>query len=73
MQKRFINHTIEGFSQIHNLDYTVENHTTNQERIKMVRVNQFSTHFFPSTENVTHELSKGTPFKHVKVKMGMRF
>ena len=72
-KKRFVNHTIEGFSHIHNLYYTVENHTTNQERIKMVHVTQFSTHFFPSTDIVTHELCKGTPFKHVKVKMAMKF
>lgn len=72
-KKRFVNHTIEGFSQIHDLDYTVENRSNNQERFKTVHVNQFKTHFFPSTENVVHELSKGTPFKHVKVKMAMKF
>jgi hypothetical protein len=72
-KKRYVNQTTDGFSHIRSLEYTVEKGFNNNARIQKVHVNRFDTPFMPTTKTMQHELSKGTPFKHVKRKMNMKY
>ena len=72
-KKRYVNQTTDGFSNIRSLEYTVEKGFNNNARIQKANVNRFDTPFMPTTKTMQHELSKGTPFKHVKRKMNMKY
>ena len=72
-KRRYVNKTTDGFNHIRNLEYTVENNFSNYGRIQMIKINHFDTYFVPTSKTIEHVLSKGTPFKHLKRKMNMKY
>jgi len=61
-KKRYISKSKEGIVDIQKLNYTIEN--------DMIQVDYFTNGVIP-TQTISHNMTKGAPFKHLNRKMGM--